>query len=189
MVTGPAGVGKTRLVDEALQGTEFRRFTAPEHVNGVEKVVVADDAHLLDTDALDALIALPRQRDVLVIVVAEEEPVKLSSDDSVERIKLPRLTLDETRDLLIISYDYSLGPATTKQLYDLTGGNLKLIGERVDTARSAGLSVSECEIAEHAADGLAFEEIGARLGLSADEVDTRMRSIYRKLGVDWATQP
>jgi DNA-binding CsgD family transcriptional regulator len=184
-VTGPAGAGKTRLVEEALQGIEFRLFTASSHVSAARKVVVADDAHLLDADALRLLSS---QRDALVIVVAEKEPAELSSDDSVERIELARLTLDEVRHLLIISYDYSLGPATTKQLYDLTEGNLKLISERVDTARVAGLSVSECEIAEHAADGLAFDEIGARLGLSADEVDDRMRSIYRKLGVDWAKQ-
>ena len=130
VVTGPAGCGKTRLVTEALRGTDCARaagtpesrgipFAAFAHLlpepvtlhravqilSGVRTLVV-DDAQLLD----DASAALVHQlavhgRTRLAVVVTDGSPVsgaisRLWAGELLPRLALARLPEEETAHLL-----------------------------------------------------------------------------------------
>ncbi|MEV6941857.1 LuxR C-terminal-related transcriptional regulator [Streptomyces sp. NPDC051172] len=169
VVTGPAGSGKTRLVTEAVRGSDRTRaagtpetrhlpFAAfahllPESVSlhravqllsGV-RLLVVDDAHLLD----DASAALVHQlavhgRTRLVVVAADGGPCP----DAISRLwtgeLLPRLTLEplpreDTEQLLAAGVGGSLEPLTLNRLHRLCQGDLRLLRELVDAVREHGL--------------------------------------------------
>ncbi len=100
VVTGPAGRGKTRLVTEAVRGSDCAKVTGTPETRGLPfaafahllpesvslhravqllsgvRLLVVDDAHLLD-DSSAALVhqLAVHSRTRLVVVVADGEPV------------------------------------------------------------------------------------------------------------------
>ncbi|MDC0766608.1 LuxR family transcriptional regulator [Streptomyces sp. HD] len=130
VITGPAGCGKTRLVTEAVRGTDCARVAgtpetrrirfaafahlvpetaslhgAFQHLSGV-RLLLVDDAHLLD----DASAALVHQLAVqgrarLLVVTTEGAPVpgavaRLWTGELLPRLTLEPLPREETARLL-----------------------------------------------------------------------------------------
>ncbi|WP_385636941.1 LuxR C-terminal-related transcriptional regulator [Streptomyces sp. SudanB5_2050] len=169
VVTGPAGCGKTRLVTEAVRGTDCARaagtpatrdipFAAFAHLlpgsvtlhravqllSGV-RLLLVDDAHLLD----DASAALVHQlavhgRTRLLVVAAEGVPVpgavsRLWSGELLPRLSLPPLSRDETADLLTAAEGVAPDPLTARRLHRLSRGDLRLLRELFTAVRERGL--------------------------------------------------
>ncbi len=168
VVTGPAGAGKTRLVTEAVRGTDTVRaagtpetgdipFAAfahllPERVtlhravqllSGV-RLLLVDDAHLLD----DASAALVHQlavhgRTRLLVVATDGAPVpgavsRLWSGELLPRLALEPLPREETAELLTAGTDTALEPLTVDRLYRLGRGDLRLLRELLTAVRGGG---------------------------------------------------
>jgi DNA-binding CsgD family transcriptional regulator len=168
VVTGPAGAGKTRLVAEAVRGTDCVRaagtpetrdipFAAfahllPEpvtlhravHLLSGARLLLVDDAHLLD----DASAALVHQlavhgRTRLLVVATDGAPVpsavsRLWSGELLPRLALEPLPREETAELLTAGPDTALEPLTVDRLYRLAGGDLRLLRELVTAVRESG---------------------------------------------------
>lgn len=168
VVTGPAGRGKTRLVTEAVHGTDCARVTGtphsrhlpfaafahllPEpvtlhralhHFSGVRTLLV-DDAHLLD----DASAALLHQlaahgRTRLLVVVTDGEPVpaavsRLWTGELLPRLALAPLPREETVRLLSADAERRPEPLTARRLHRLCDGDLRLLRELADAVRDSG---------------------------------------------------
>ncbi|MFJ3305026.1 LuxR C-terminal-related transcriptional regulator [Streptomyces sp. NPDC086549] len=166
VVTGPAGFGKTRLVTEAVRGTDAARVTGtpesrglpfaafahllPESVSlhravrilsGV-RLLVVDDAHLLD----EASAALVHQLAVhghtrLVVVAADGVPVpgavsRLWTGELLPRLALEPLPREETAQLL--ARGAALEPLTVNRLHRVCGGDLRLMRELLGVLRESG---------------------------------------------------
>ncbi|MGA5360632.1 LuxR C-terminal-related transcriptional regulator [Streptomyces purpurascens] len=164
VVTGPAGCGKTRLVTEAVRGTDCARaagtpesralpFAAfahllPETVTlhravrllaGVRTLVV-DDAHLLD----DASAALVHQlavhgRTRLLVVATDGTPVPGAISRLWTGELLPRLTLEppaeEESAQLLTAGAGPLDPLTAGRLRRLSQGDLRLLRDLLGAVR------------------------------------------------------
>ncbi|GGS88834.1 helix-turn-helix transcriptional regulator [Streptomyces daghestanicus] len=168
VVTGPAGRGKTRLVTEALRGTDHVRaagtpetrhlpFAAFAHLlpepvtlhRAVQllsgaRLLLVDDAHLLD-DASAALIhqLAVHGRTRLLVVVTDGTAVP----EAVSRLwtgeLLPRLILDplppqETAELLTAAVGAAPEPLTADRLHRLCRGDLRLLRELLGALREQG---------------------------------------------------
>jgi DNA-binding CsgD family transcriptional regulator len=168
VVTGPAGCGKTRLVDEAVRGADCVRaagtpetrslpFAAfahvlPEHVtlpgalrllSGVRQLVV-DDAHLLD----DSSAALVHQlalhgRTRLLVAATDGVPAPGAVTRLWTRELMPRLVLEPlpaagTARLLAAGAGTPLEPLTEKRLHRLVQGDLRLLRELLGALRAGG---------------------------------------------------
>ncbi|MFD7689258.1 LuxR C-terminal-related transcriptional regulator [Streptomyces sp. NPDC059781] len=168
VVTGPAGRGKTRLVTEAVRGTDCARVTGtpgtrhlpfaafapllPEPVtlhhalrrlSGVRTLFV-DDAHLLD----DTSAALVHQlavhgRTRLLVVVTDGEPVpaavsRLWTGELLPRLALPPLPREDTARLLAADADPAPEPLTANRLHRLCDGDLRLLRDLSDAVREHG---------------------------------------------------
>ncbi|MFJ8046516.1 LuxR C-terminal-related transcriptional regulator [Streptomyces luteogriseus] len=164
VVTGPAGCGKTRLVAEAIRGTDCARaagtpesrtipFAAfahllPESVtlhravrslSGVRTLLV-DDAHLLD----DASAALVHQlavhgRTRLLVVATNGTPVpgavsRLWTGELLPRLALEPLPEEETGRLLTAGAG-PLDALTAKRLRHLSRGDLRLLRDLLGAVR------------------------------------------------------
>jgi DNA-binding CsgD family transcriptional regulator len=164
VVTGPAGCGKTRLVTEAIRGTDCARaagtpesrtvpFAAfahllPESVtlhravrllSGVRTLLV-DDAHLLD----DASAALVHQlavhgRTRLLVVATDGTPVpgaisRLWTGELLPRLALEPLPEEETGRLLTAGAG-PLDALTLKRLHRLSRGDLRLLRDLLGAVR------------------------------------------------------
>ncbi|EPD66934.1 helix-turn-helix transcriptional regulator [Streptomyces sp. HGB0020] len=175
VVTGPAGCGKTRLVTEAVRGSDRARaagtpetrhlsFAAfahllPERVSlhravqllsGV-RLLVVDDAHLLD----DASAALVHQlavhgRTRLIVVAADVGPCpgaisRLWTGELLPRLVLEPLPGEETEQLLAAGVGGSLEPLTLNRLRHLSRGDLRLLRDLVDALRERGLLTCRAE--------------------------------------------
>ena len=169
VVTGPAGRGKTRLVTEALRGSDCARVTGtpetlllpfaafahllPESVSlhravqllsGV-RLLLVDDAHLLD----DSSAALVHQlavhgRTRLVVVVTDGNPVpgavsRLWTGELLPRLVLEPLPREETAQLLAAGAGGPLEPLTVNRLYHLCQGDLRLLRDLFGAVREHGL--------------------------------------------------
>jgi len=169
VVTGPAGRGKTRLMTEAVRGSDCARVTGtpetrslpfaafahllPESVtlhravqllSGV-RLLLVDDAHLLD----DSSAALVHQlavhgRTRLVVVVADGHPVpgavsRLWTGDLLPRLALEPLPREETAQLLALGAGGPLEPLTVNRLYALCQGDLRLLRDLFGAVREGGL--------------------------------------------------
>ncbi|GGW46593.1 LuxR C-terminal-related transcriptional regulator [Streptomyces caelestis] len=164
VVTGPAGCGKTRLVTEAIRGTDCARaagtpesraipFAAFAHLlpeavtlhravqllSGVRTLVV-DDAHLLD----DASAALVHQlavhgRTRLLVVATDGTPVpgaisRLRTGELLPCLGLERLPEEETARLLAAGAG-PLEPLTVNRLRRLSQGDLRLLRDLLGAVR------------------------------------------------------
>jgi DNA-binding CsgD family transcriptional regulator len=168
-VTGPAGCGKTRLVTEAVRGTDCAKasgtpetrqvpFAAFAHLvpetatlhqavhllSGVRTLLV-DDAHLLD----DASAALIHQLAVhgrirLVVVATDDIPLpgavsRLWTGELLPRLALGPLPREETAQLLVTAAGAGLEALTVNRLHRLCRGDLRLLRELVGAVRERGL--------------------------------------------------
>jgi DNA-binding CsgD family transcriptional regulator len=165
VVTGPAGCGRTRLVTEAVRGTDCARvagtpqtrhlpFAAfahllPETVSlhravrllSATRLVLVDDAHLLD----DASAALVHQlavhgRTRLLVVATDGVPVpgavsRLWTGELLPRLALEPLPRQETARLLAAGTGDVLEPLTVDRLYRLCQGDLRLLRDLVGAVR------------------------------------------------------
>ncbi|MGW0631923.1 LuxR family transcriptional regulator AbsR2 [Streptomyces sp. NPDC002758] len=166
VVTGPAGCGKTRLVAEAVRGTDCARVTGmpesgglpfaafahllPETVSlhravqllsGV-RLLVVDDAHLLD----EASAALVHQlaahgRTRLIVVAADDAPVpgavsRLWTGELLPRLALEPLPREETAQLLAMGTP--LEPLTVNRLHRVCRGDLRLLRDLLGALRESG---------------------------------------------------
>ncbi|MER5831352.1 LuxR C-terminal-related transcriptional regulator [Streptomyces sp. NPDC002130] len=164
VVTGPAGGGKTRLVTEAIRGTDCARaagtpesrtipFAAFAHLlpdpvtlhravqvlSGVRTLLV-DDAHLLD----DASAALVHQlavhgRTRLLVVATDGSPVpgaisRLWTGELLPRIVLEPLPEEETAALLTAGAG-PLDALTANRLRRLCQGDLRLLRDLLGAVR------------------------------------------------------
>ncbi|WP_107483839.1 ATP-binding protein, partial [Streptomyces sp. SA15] len=168
VVTGPAGSGKTRLVTEAVRGSdcakvagtpETRRipFAAfahllPENVSlhravqllSGTRLLLVDDAHLLD----DASAGLVHQlavhgRTRLLVVATDGAPApgaisRLWTGELLPRLALEPLPREETAHLLTAGAG-GLEPLTVNRLYRLCQGDLRLLRDLVGAVREGGL--------------------------------------------------
>jgi DNA-binding NarL/FixJ family response regulator len=169
VVTGPVGCGKTRLVTEAVRGSDRARaagtpetrhipFAAFAHLlpeavslhravqllSGV-RLLLVDDAHLLD----DASAALVHQlavhgRTRLIVVAADGGPYpgaisRLWTGELLPRLALEQLPREDTEQLLAAGVGGSLEPLTLNRLHRLCQGDLRLLRELVDAARERAL--------------------------------------------------
>jgi DNA-binding CsgD family transcriptional regulator len=168
VVTGPAGRGKTRLVTEAVRGTDCARVTGtpgtrhlpfaafapllPEpvtlhralHLLSGARTLLVDDAHLLD----DASAALVHQlavqgRTRLLVVVTDGESVpaavsRLWTGELLPRLALPPLPPEETARLLAAGDGRTLEPLTVNRLHRLCDGDLRLLRELLAAVREHG---------------------------------------------------
>lgn len=165
VVTGPAGTGKTRLATEAVRGADcvkvagtpetrqipFAAFAPvlPEsvtlhralHLLSGTRLLLVDDAHLLD----DASAALVHQlavhaRTRLLVVATDEGPVpgaisRLWTGELLPRLALEPLPRDETALLLTAGAGEALEPLTVGRLYRLCRGDLRLLRDLVGAVR------------------------------------------------------
>ncbi|MFI2204182.1 LuxR C-terminal-related transcriptional regulator [Streptomyces sp. NPDC020192] len=165
VVTGPAGHGKTRLITEALRGTDHARVTGtpeardlpfaafahllPDDVSpqravrilsGV-RILVVDDAHLLD-EASAALVhqlaVHGRTRLVVAAVDGASTPGAVSrlwTGELLPRLALPPLPYEDTAHLLAAS---GLEPLTVRRLHAVCRGDLRLLRDLVAALAAAG---------------------------------------------------
>ncbi|MET7686729.1 LuxR C-terminal-related transcriptional regulator [Streptomyces sp. NPDC005483] len=168
VVTGPAGRGKTRLVTEAVRGTDHARavgtpatrglpFAAfahllPEtvslhravHLLSSVRLLLVDDAHLLD-DASAALVhqlaVHGRTRLLVVATDGARTPGAISrlwTGELLPRLALEPLPREETAQLLAAGAG-GLEALTVNRLHRLCRGDLRLLRELVDAVRERGL--------------------------------------------------
>ncbi|MGW5640782.1 ATP-binding protein, partial [Streptomyces sp. NPDC003832] len=168
-VTGVAGCGKTRLVAEATRGGDCARvagtpearaipFAAFAHLlpEGVTlhramqllssvRVLIVDDAHLLDDSSAALVHQLAVQGRTRLLVVATDGP---PAPGAITRLwtgeLLPRLTLDplppeETAELLATQAGGGLEPLTVNRLHRLCRGDLRLLRDLLGAVRERGL--------------------------------------------------
>ncbi|MFJ5779214.1 LuxR C-terminal-related transcriptional regulator [Streptomyces sp. NPDC093094] len=179
VVTGPAGCGKTRLVDEAVRGTQCVRaagspgsrdtpFAAfahllPEsvtlhravHLLSGARLLVVDDAHLLD----DASAALVHQlavhtRTRLIVVVTDGAPApgaiqRLRTGELLPRLALEPPTGEDTDRLLAAGAPGPVEPLTARRLRRLSGGDLALLRDLMGAVRDKGLLTADPDTGEH----------------------------------------
>ncbi|MDT7840404.1 LuxR family transcriptional regulator AbsR2 [Streptomyces justiciae] len=169
VVTGPAGCGKTRLVTEAVRGTDCARvagtpetrhipFAAfahllPETVSlhravqllSAVRLLLVDDAHLLD----DASAALVHQlavhgRTRLLVVTTDGTAVpsavsRLWTGELLPRLVLEPLPQEETAQLAAAGVGAGLEPLTINRLHRLCRGDLRLLRDLLGAVREGGL--------------------------------------------------
>ncbi|MBQ0825941.1 LuxR family transcriptional regulator AbsR2 [Streptomyces tagetis] len=156
-VTGPAGRGKTRLLTEALRGTDFARVAGTPGARGIAfaafahllpdsvtlhravrllsgvRLLLVDDAHLLD-DASAALVhqlaVHGRTRLAVAATTEGEVPAAVSrlwSGELLPRLLLEPLPAPETAGLLTEATGAALEPLTALRLHRLADGDLRLL--------------------------------------------------------------
>ncbi|MFI8308440.1 LuxR C-terminal-related transcriptional regulator [Streptomyces sp. NPDC085927] len=165
VVSGPPGRGKTRLVTEAVRGTDCARvagipqahrmpFAAfapllPESVtlhralrllSGLRTLLV-DDAHLLDDSSAALVHQLAVRSDTrLLIVVTDGAPVpaavsRLWAGELLPRLPLGPLPREETAQLVTVGAGRAPEPLTVNRLHRLAGGDLRLLRELLGALR------------------------------------------------------
>ncbi|MGV4985943.1 LuxR family transcriptional regulator AbsR2 [Streptomyces sp. NRAIS4] len=165
VVTAPAGHGKTRLITEAVRGTEHARVTGTPEARGLPfaafahllpdtvsphravrilsgvRLLVVDDAHLLD----EASAALVHQlavhgRTRLVVAAVDDVPApgavsRLWTGELLPRLALEPLPCEDTAQLLAAA---GLEPLTVRRLHRMCRGDLRLLRELVAALGAAG---------------------------------------------------
>ncbi|WP_373566818.1 LuxR C-terminal-related transcriptional regulator [Streptomyces griseicoloratus] len=180
VVTGPAGCGKTRLVVEAVRGTDCARVAGTPGTRGIAfaafahllpesvtlhravqllsgvRLLLVDDAHLLD----DASAALVHQlavqgRTRLLVVATDGARVpgaigRLWTGELLPRLALEPLPPEETARLLTAGAGGGLEPLTADRLHRLCGGDLRLLRELLAAVRGQGLLATVPDTGERA---------------------------------------
>ncbi|MFC8427106.1 LuxR C-terminal-related transcriptional regulator [Streptomyces sp. NPDC057253] len=168
VVTGPAGRGKTRLVTEAVRGTDCARAAGTPETQGLPfaafahllpetvslhravqllsgvRLLLVDDAHLLD-DASAALVhqlaVHGRTRLLVVATDGTRAPGAISrlwTGELLPRLALEPLPREETAQLLAAGAG-GLEALTVNRLHRLSQGDLRLLRELVGAVREQGL--------------------------------------------------
>ncbi|GGW49453.1 LuxR family transcriptional regulator [Streptomyces galilaeus] len=162
VVTGPPGCGRSRLAAEAVRGTdcvrvagtpETRRtaFAAFAHLlpEGVTlhravhlltgvRLLLVDDAHLLDDDSAALLHQLAvHGRTRLLILATDGAPApgavaRLRSGDLLPRLALEPLPREDITRLLATAAGVPLEPLTVNRLHGLSRGDLGLLRDLLD---------------------------------------------------------
>ncbi|KUN80558.1 hypothetical protein AQJ66_25780 [Streptomyces bungoensis] len=167
VVTGPAGRGKTRLITEAVRGTDRARVTGTPETRGLRfaafahllpdsvslhralhllsgvRLLVVDDAHLLD-DASAALVhqlaVHGRTRLAVAATDGGRAPGAVSrlwTGDLLPRLALEPLSGEATAHLLGPA---GLEPLTVRRLHRVCRGDLRLLRDLIQALhRSGGL--------------------------------------------------
>ncbi|WP_225887528.1 LuxR C-terminal-related transcriptional regulator [Streptomyces canus] len=177
VVTGPAGRGKTRLVTEAVPGTDCARVAGTPETRGLPfaafahlvpetaslhravqrlsgvRLLLVDDAHLLD-DASAALVhqlaVHGRTRLLVVATDGARAPGAISrlwTGELLPRLALEPLPREETAQLLAAGVG-GLEALTVNRLYRMCRGDLRLLRELVDAVREQGLAARAPDSAE-----------------------------------------
>lgn len=165
VVTGPAGRGKTRLITQAVRGTDCVRVTGTPEARGLRfaafahllpdtvslhgavhilsgvRLLVVDDAQLLD----EASAALVHQlavhgRTRLLVAAADGTPApaavsRLWTGELLPRLALAPLPHCDTAQLLAAD---GLEPLTVRRLYRVCRGDLRLLRELLGALRGSG---------------------------------------------------
>ncbi|MFF5859189.1 LuxR C-terminal-related transcriptional regulator [Streptomyces sp. NPDC012751] len=165
VVTGPAGQGKTRLITEAVRGTDHQRVTgtpeardlplaafahllpdtvslhrAVRALSGV-RVLVVDDAQLLDETSAALVHQLAvRGRTRLVVAAADGVPApgavsRLWTGELLPRLALGPLPREDTARLLAGA---ALEPLTVRRLHRACRGDLRLLRDLVTALAGSG---------------------------------------------------
>ncbi|MFI6353857.1 LuxR C-terminal-related transcriptional regulator [Streptomyces sp. NPDC050743] len=165
VVTGPAGHGKTRLIMEAVRGTEHTLVTGTPEAQGLPfaafahllpepvslhravrilsgvRLLVVDDAHLLD----EASAALVHQlavhgRTRLVVAAVDGVPApgavsRLWTGELLPRLALEPLPCEDVARLLAAA---GLEPLTVRRLHRVCRGDLRLLRDVVAALGTTG---------------------------------------------------
>ncbi|MEU8470055.1 LuxR C-terminal-related transcriptional regulator [Streptomyces sp. NPDC029006] len=165
VVTGPAGRGKTRLITEAVRGTDHTRVTGTPEARGLPfgafapllpgtlslhhavralsgvRLLVVDDAQLLD----EASAALVHQlavhgRTRLLVAAADEVPApgavsRLWTGELLPRLALAPLSREDTARLLAGA---ALEALTVRRLHQACRGDLRLLRDLVTGLDASG---------------------------------------------------
>lgn len=165
VVTGPAGHGKTRLITEALRGTDHARVTgtpeardlplaafahllpdavslprAVRTLSGVRTLVV-DDAQLLDETSAALVHQLAVQgRTRTIVAAADGVPApaavsRLWTGELLPRLALDPLSREDTAQLLAGA---GLEPLTVRRLHRVCQGDLRLLRDLVAVLAGSG---------------------------------------------------
>ncbi|MFF0092016.1 LuxR C-terminal-related transcriptional regulator [Streptomyces canus] len=168
VVTGPAGRGKTRLVTEAVRGTDCARVAGTPETRGLPfaafahlvpetaslhravqllsgvRLLLVDDAHLLDDSSAALVHQLAVHGRTRLLVVATDGArapgaiSRLWTGELLPRLALEPLPREETAQLLAAGVG-GLEALTVNRLYRLCRGDLRLLREVADAVRERGL--------------------------------------------------
>ncbi len=168
VVTGPAGHGKTRLVTEAVRGTDCAKVSGTPETRGIPfaafahllpeqvslhravqllsgvRTLLVDDAHLLD----DSSAALVHQlavhgRTRLLVVATDGAPApdavsRLWTGEVLPRLALEPLPREETAQLVAAGAGGPVEPLAARRLHHLCQGDLRLLRDLVSVVREHG---------------------------------------------------
>ncbi|MEV5169571.1 LuxR C-terminal-related transcriptional regulator [Streptomyces flaveolus] len=177
VLTGPAGRGKTRLITEAVRGTDHARVTgtpeardlplaafahllpdtvslhrAVRALSGV-RLLVVDDAQLLDETSAALVHQLAVQgRTRLVVAAADGPPApgavsRLWTGELLPRLVLDPLSPEDTAQLLAGA---GLEPLTVRRLHQACRGDLRLLRDLVTALTGSGRLVPVPDTGERA---------------------------------------
>ncbi|MER6031230.1 helix-turn-helix transcriptional regulator [Streptomyces sp. NPDC001851] len=165
VVTAPAGHGKTRLITEAVRGTEHTRVTGTPEARGLPfaafahllpdtaspqralrilsgaRLLVVDDAHLLDEASAAVVHQLAVHGRTRLVVAAVDDG---SAPAAVSRLwtgeLLPRLDLEPLprEDVAQLLAAAGLEPLTVRRLHRMCRGDLRLLRDLVAALGPAG---------------------------------------------------
>ncbi|MGV9942358.1 LuxR family transcriptional regulator AbsR2 [Streptomyces sp. NPDC003401] len=165
VVTGPPGVGRSRLAAEAVRGTGYVRVAGTPETRGTPfaafahllpegvtlhravhllsgvRLLLVDDAHLLDDDSAAVVHQLAvRGRTRLLVLAADGAPapdavVRLRSGDLLPRLALEPLPREDVARLLAAVTGACPEPLTVNRLHRLAGGDLGLLRDLLDALR------------------------------------------------------
>ncbi|MER6275148.1 LuxR C-terminal-related transcriptional regulator [Streptomyces sp900105245] len=165
VVTGPPGHGKTRLIEEALRGTDHLRVTgtpearelpfaalahllpdtvsphrAVQLLSGV-RLLVVDDAHLLDEASAAVVHQLAVHGRTRLVVAAVDDTAapaavsRLWTGELLPRLALAPLPREDTAGLLAGT---GLEPLTVGRLHRVCRGDLRLLRDLVTALDATG---------------------------------------------------
>lgn len=165
VVTGPPGVGRSRLAAEAVRATECVRVAGTPETRGTAfaafahllpegvtlhravhllsgvRLLLVDDAQLLDDDSAAVVHQLAVQgRTRLLILVADGVPApdavaRLRSGDLLPRLALEPLPRADVAQVLAAVAGAAPEPLTVNRLHRLAGGDLGLLRDLLDALR------------------------------------------------------
>ncbi|MFJ4690341.1 LuxR C-terminal-related transcriptional regulator [Streptomyces sp. NPDC088766] len=165
VVTGPPGVGRSRLAAEAVRATECVRVAGTPETRGTAfaafahllpegvtlhravhllsgvRLLLVDDAQLLDDDSAAVVHQLAvRGRTRLLVLVADgasapDAVARLRSGDLLPRLALEPLPREDVAQLLAAVAGAGPEPLTVNRLHRLAGGDLGLLRDLLDALR------------------------------------------------------